>query len=195
MLSNTKLLSVGVILSVLPWGTCLADDPSPSPQEQIRKLVPTATAMRREDFEKIARAPRPTKDSVKEQSLTWVLFSLDLKGKKSLQFRYLTEPAPHPSELANEVYRQIGSGRFAVLTAPVTMIQANRITKLTCQVQDDSAQGKISFRVPKLYAGEVDYVAEKRESGWVITDFTMSDFDVHIRRHEDGRWKRVPIKD
>ena len=47
-----------------------------------------------------------------------------------------------------------------MLLAPVTMIQAERITVFTCTVEEDTARGVISFEVPKLYAGKVDYVAQ-----------------------------------
>ena len=73
---------------------------------------------------------------------------------------------------------------------PVTMIHADRIQEVTCKVDGDTARGTIKYEVPKLYAGQVDYVARKSDDRWTITEFHLPAHDIHLSRSESGAWRK-----
>jgi hypothetical protein len=165
----------------------LADD-----AEEIKKLIPAASGMARADFEKLAMsdtAPKPS--DVEEKTLTLLLFTAkprdDTKAKE--QFRFLTTGYPKPSQLAAEMYRSLNLAGTKVVLAPVTMIHADRITGLTCEVMEGTAKGTVSFEVPKLYAGKADYVARKVDGAWRIEEFAMPGYEIRVVRGEKGKWK------
>ena len=69
------------------------------------------------------------------------------------------------------------------------MIQQDRITDVTCEVDGKSATGTVSYKVPGMYSGEVKYVAEQQPTHWHITELIVSDYDIHLVRGEGGLWK------
>jgi len=159
---------------------------------QIREYITQAAAMRRSDFNRIARmssSPKPA--DFEDKSLTLVLlFSVHIDQlKKSDQFQFQTDQTPRPSRLAQEVNRGLLRGPAFIPTAPVSMIQQDRITDVTCEVDGKSATGTVSYKVPGVYAGEVKYIAEKQPTHWHITELIVSDFDIHLARGEGGLWK------
>jgi hypothetical protein len=117
----------------------------------------------------------------------------DAKAKE--EFRFLTPRPAKPSELAAEMYRSWSLGGSKVVLAPVTMIHANRITKITCDVKGNTAKGVVSFEVPKLYAGQVDYVARKIDGTWRIVEFAMPAQEIRVVLGENGKWKEKPAQD
>jgi hypothetical protein len=173
--------------SLLLASAALADD-----ADDIQVLIPHAAGMARADFEKLAKAPKaPKAGDVKEKSLTLMLFTAVPKDdeRAKQRFHYLTASAPKPAQLADEMYRStIVAGARAVLL-PITVIHADRITKLTCDVKGDTATGVVSFEAPKLYAGQADYVARKRDGVWQIEEFALPEYDIRIKLADDGKWR------
>jgi hypothetical protein len=182
MQTSIRSLALAIIFAVLA-GVTRADD-----KEEVKKLIPGAAAMLRADFEKLAKSPTaPKADDVADKSLTLMLLSLrppeqPTEGQKA-EFAFLTERVPPPSKLAAEIYR----GRFSL--APATFIHANRITEITCEVAGDKATGAVSFKVPELYQGKVSYVAQRKETGWQITEFSMPAHGIQVVRGENGMWQ------
>jgi len=192
MRSSQLVLSVVLLVST-GFGRALADD-----AEEIRKLIPFASAMKLADLDRLAMSPTSPKESdVEDKSLTLMAISVrvtaDEDEKAREQFRFLGEPGAvaKPSELAKELTRYVvGKGRFRVALGPVTFIQADRITDFTCKIDGEAATGTVSFEVPKLYAGKADYVARRTGGKWQITEFLMPGRGIHIVRGEDGKWRR-----
>lgn len=157
----------------------IADDAA-----EIQKLIPAASAMAKADFDKLAMSDVPLKASdLDEQSLTLLLFltpCFDDAAKRE-QFRYFG--CPKPSILAAEMRRKPGF-------APITMIHANRITGITCDVKDDTARGVVSFEVPKLYAGKVHYVARKQDGKWRIEEFALPAYNIQVAHGQSGKWEQ-----
>jgi hypothetical protein len=160
---------------------------------RIRELVPAASAMARQDMDKLARSPTAPKASdLEEKSLTLMLFTLKPKDTEEAkqQFRFLTEGTPKPTAIAREIYRvAMRVGNVSLLKGPVTFVNADRITDFTCEVDGDTAEGSVSFKVPELYQGKVDYVARRKEDEWQIEEFVMSTYDIHLVRNTEGTWE------
>ena len=159
---------------------------------EIKKLVPAASAMTKADFEKLAHSETSPKASdVEDKSLTLMLLTLKMRDDVTAraQFRYLAQGPIKMSDLVAEIYRTLNLGRTRVLLAPVTMLQANRITELTCAVEGDTAKGTIAFEVPKLYAGKVDYVARKAGGKWRIEEFHVPAYEIHVMLGKSGKWE------
>lgn len=170
-------------------GLTVRADEAPSDADQIKALIPVQTAIDRRDFEKVALAQSlPKASQFKDQSLSWVLFCTDSDQLKDAgdQFRYVGRPAIRPSTLAREMYRSIGNTR--ILTAPVTMIHADRITEFEVNVVDDRATGTFAFEVPDLYEGKADFVANRRNGFWLIDELMMPKLKIHIVRDAEGVW-------
>ncbi|MBD3674739.1 MAG: hypothetical protein HUJ26_14555 [Planctomycetaceae bacterium] len=180
------LLSLGV--AIAPTNVAADDRPA---IEQIREYITQATAMRRSDFNQMARmTSSPEPDDFQDKSLTLLLFTYRFPtDEKTEQFQLLSEFPPKPSELARVINRGFGSGALFIPTAPVSLIQQDYITDLTCDVEGDRASGVVSFRVPKVFAGKVNYIAEKTAARWQITELMMSDLDLHLVRGDEGLWK------
>jgi hypothetical protein len=163
---------------------------------EIKALIPAASAMSLADFDKLATSETgPDPAAVEDKTLTLMLLALRVQEGEAAktQFRFLgAEGAyPPPQKLAQEITRFVRRvGGVRVATGPVTMIQSDRITDCTSRVDGDQATGTVSFRVPDLYEGQVDYVARRREGKWRIEEFSMKAYGVHIVRGEDGKWKQ-----
>ena len=158
---------------------------------EIMKLIPEASAMARQDMEKLARSPTAPKAlEIVEKSLTLMLLALEPKDDNQAkeQFQLIAKGISRPTEIVQEIY----SGReFPEGTKPgglVTLIHADRITDFTCEADGDTATGAVSFEVPKLYQGKVNYLARRRNGKWEIEEFMMPAYDVHIVRDEKGIW-------
>jgi len=186
-IARTLLLLVLVFNS--PGSSLHADD-RPA-EEQIREYITQAVAMQRVDFNKIARATSsPKVEEWDDKSLTLVLlFGTGIREEESDQFQFHTDRTPRPNELVREVNRGFGGYRFFLPDAPVSMIHQDRITKVTCQVDEESATGTLSYNVPGMYSGKVDYVAEKQPTHWHITELIVSDYDIHLVRGDGGLWQ------
>jgi hypothetical protein len=47
----------------------------------------------------------------------------------------------------------------------------------------------VSFEVPGLYQGKVQYAAQRHHGKWLITEFIMPAYGIHLVRADDGLWK------
>ena len=158
----------------------------------IRKLIPAASAMARQDMDKLARSHTiPKASDIEEKSLTLMFLTLPLTDDKEAkeQFRYLTKVIPPPADIAREFYRgDLRVGKVTLSKGPVTCIHADRITDCTCKVDGDVAKGTVSFEVPRLYKGKVEYVAKRKDDKWQIEEFIMSAYGIHVVRNARGMW-------
>jgi len=161
-------------------------------RDEIKKIIPSDSAMSPADFEKIAtskiaRSPSATKD----RSLTWAL--LNLKPKKTdqakNQFLFLQSNPPDPAKLAAEIARPISFGKKRLYPQPITFIHADRITGFGCMVESEKATGWVSFKVPDLYQGKVNFKAKKNLGKWQITEFMVPAYAIHLIQSEKGLWK------
>ena len=165
----------------------------PTDAEEIRKLVPFAAGMKLGDMDKLATATTSPKPSdLKSKTLTLMLLTVKVNEddeKARAEFRFQGVNSPKPSELAEEINRSVrGAGRFRFALGPVTMIHADRITDFTCKVDGDSAKGTVSFKVPKLYQGKVNYVARRKNEKWRLEEFTMPAYKIHLVLGDKGMW-------
>jgi hypothetical protein len=159
----------------------------------IRQVIPADAAMMRADFERLATDQSgPSASKVEDKSLTLMLLDLRVKDdeKSKEQFRFLTDRYPKPSTLARELHRERRTGERRILLGPVTFIHADRITDFKCKVNGDTAAGTVSFKVPELYQGQVEYVAQKLGGKWFISEFIMPAYRIHVVRGDDGLWKQ-----
>ncbi|MDG2391465.1 MAG: hypothetical protein P8M30_19335 [Planctomycetaceae bacterium] len=178
------LFFVSISIQVSP----LSAQENPAAQ-QIRKLITPAAAMRRADLERIAQMNSlPDPDQFEDYSLTLLLFTYKFDTQTD-QLKLLTNDPFPPSELVAETNRGFGNYPLRIATAPVSAIQQDRITKVTCKVDGNKATGVVSFKVPGMYAGQVSYIAERKDNRWHITDLMMSDLDLHLVRGNGGLWK------
>jgi len=150
---------------------------------KLRSLVPYASAMKQTDFTKLAASARPRE--IEDRSLTLQILATktaDATPAQLKEFRYL-DGVPKPSQLVDEIHRVAVSllGK-RVLKGPVTIIHADRITDFTAKIEGNEATGVVSFHVPKLYEGKVNYRAKKNEENWRIIEFHLPANDIHIER-------------
>jgi len=163
----------------------------PDPAAQIRKLIPEASAMARQDLEKLASSPTaPKASNIVEKSLTLILLALEPKDDDPAkeQFQFLEKGISHLPQIVEEICRGLESPEGAKPGGPVTFIHADRITDFTCEADGDTASGAVSFEMPELCQGKVNYVARRRDGSWHIEEFTMPAYDVQIVRDGKGMW-------
>lgn len=181
------LFATVLCLGLFSGSAAVADDAS-----DIKQAIPADAAMMRADFEKLATSSSvPSASKVQDKSLTLMLLDLKVKDTKKAreQFRFLTDNYPQPSTLSEELYRERHTGKRRVLLEPVTFIHADRITDFTCKVTGDEAAGTVSFKVPELYQGKIEYVAQRHSGKWFISEFIMSAYDIFLVHTNDGHWK------
>ena len=163
----------------------LADD-----KEEIRKLIPDATAMKKEDLTKLATSPSaPKAADIEDKSITLYILSMraDRTDEQVQEFKMLNE-TPRPSDLAKEISRSRRIGSFELTLGPTTAIHGDRIKDISCEVDGDTARGSVTFHVPNLYEGKLDYIAERQDEAWRITELLMPAHGIHIARGENGLW-------
>lgn len=189
-MNRTSYLAILLILLAVP---VIAGEDSKI-EDQIRELIPAATAIDREIYKKIVSGKiNPIKEALTNHSLTaeLMVLSSDVVRKPSDDFRYLTEVPPKPTAMASEMYRSLGIGNLALYTYPVTMIHEDRITQCQVDIDGERAAGTFKFQVPDLYEGQADFVAERKESDWRLVAFRMNGLGIHIRRDNAGQWWRA----
>ena len=183
---------VFAVCFALAVNSTFADD-----QSAIRQAVVYDSAMSHTDFKRMADSRNGIKP-FNDNSLTWAIMSLsgDDDVRTNPDFRVLHAEDSKPAELAaawqNEIYRERVTGDRRILTHPITIIHADRITSITCEVKGAIATGVVAFKVPELYQGSVRYSANKGESGWVISEFEMPNRRIHLVRNPNGFWISKP---
>lgn len=187
---NSGLPVMIILLSLAEIATAHADV-----RADVEKLVPEASAMKQEDFEKLAgdRAA-PTEKAVRDKSLTLMLLAANASVASEAQrqeFKYLGDKPLKPSEIAKEIYRPaFRIGQRTILKSPVTFLSADRITNVTAEVDGDEATGTVTFIAPKLYEGLVQYAAVRDSGGWRITEWRMPAYGIHLTRDGGGLWQK-----
>ena len=177
--------------------------PTPEkPAEEIRQLIPDATAMTPEDFEKVLAEGESLKAPVGEVSLTRTFLRMrpppanDPKRKQMDEEFAVTTGSNQLS--ARQFTAEIYGPYFphVAITAdvanfpagPVTFVHADRICDVTCDVKGDTATGIVSYEVPKLYRGKFHYVASRKGGAWQITELSMPAWGIRLVRGEKGTW-------
>ena len=164
-----------------------------SDAEQIKRLIPDATAMTLTDFKVLFVFHYPVDvSSLEKASLTAMLIDLrpaieNVKEAKE-QFELLkSDNVIYPvANIRDEIARSPDPRRP---TPPITMIHADRITGFTCQAEGDAAKGTVSYEVPQLYRGKFDYVAARAGGHWRITEFSVPACKIHVVGDELGKWR------
>ena len=121
---DRPLISVCILLLVigLPAGLPAAD------VDEIRKLIPAASAMKKKDFERMATmATAPRASDFADQSLTLTLLALRPKDSElaKREFQFLADGLLRPADLAGE-QRESGAG-FDIVCAAYMLGYAHRI--------------------------------------------------------------------
>jgi hypothetical protein len=175
-----------VVLSAV----AVADDPG-----KIQQAIVYDSAMTHLDFERIAKSKSGVRPSdFTDKSLTFAIMSLDAEDTETANrdFRVLWGDMPKPAAMANEIYRERITGSRRILTGPVTLIHADRITSFACDVKGNVATGIVGFRVPRLYEGSAKFMARNGKSSWIISEFQIPSRKIHLARNLDGFWKSEP---
>jgi len=184
-----------------PEGEALGVDAAVA--SQLRELIPRASGLPSALFKKIAQTtvqvdPEFLRQSGSGETLTVLFltkgFPKPLEGGRN-HFRLAEgRGALNPAALARELCREHRLGPL-VFTAPyATMIHADRITKLTCTVEGEKASGTVVFQAPGLYEGDVDYVAERADGQWRITEFLLPGYGLKTVRTGKGAWEARELK-
>jgi hypothetical protein len=161
----------------------------------IKALIPAATAMSPDDFQKLATSAEGMKPSdFAEQSLTVMLLGVQ-RGRSEeaeKEFKWLFEGGmAKPSAIVDEISRQGPLLRkLGVRPEPITFVHADRITGCTCTVKADTATGTVSYQAPGLYEGKFDYIAKREKGKWQITELVMPARKTHIVRNAKGMWEK-----
>ena len=154
---------------------------------EIRDLIPGAAAMPAEDW---ALAAEGTGfGSFENRNLTALLLGASVpSGPPDFEIAS-TDPAAMASALTR--------GDL------VSVIHGEDIKSFKCKVQKAEADaaaavelvaaGTVSFEVPGIWKGSVDFAAEKRGGKWVITEFHFPKSDRLLTRTGDGSWKLESI--
>jgi hypothetical protein len=180
-------IAAGVLVALAVGSVARADDAA-----EIKKLVPEAAAMSREDFDRVAHSRTAIKPSeMEDKSLTWMVFTIPVvRGTPKAALEQFKFDDLKPGRLLAEWSRSTAADGVAVPKGLITAIHADRITGLTCKVEGDKATGTVSFKVPHLYQGKVDYVARRTGGKWQIVEFHLPGRGVHIVRNPKGMWEQ-----
>lgn len=159
--------------------------------DKAKALIAEAAGVPAKAFEALSTAPNPTPDLLAEprgQTLTWWVMSYAPDKdtpKNPVAFKFLTDQL-NPSELAKAISGPKGADGKHRATA--TVIHPEYITDCTCKVEGEAAIGTVSFKVDKLYEGNIDYTARKKDGAWRIEGFRLPDYKVTLALGADGKW-------
>jgi hypothetical protein len=172
------MIAVLVLTTCGSNGVSTADDADDKAREEIKLLLPEATAMTKADLTLMSRADQVAVsiDHIKNQSLTlWVAGS-----KKA-----------HKSDRIIKDNLELFIPAFAkevLNNKPSTLFQAASIKSLTCTVKEDTARGTFTFKEGPL-SGAFGYVAKRINGKWELVEFTCPKSEVKTIRQENGLWK------
>lgn len=182
---------------LVPVGTTprrsAADEGTPE-RKDLKKLLARAAGVDARVMEKIATSPmQPTFSDFESQTLTAIVLALpgakEGASKKKEQFRY--EGPVKPKDLFAEIYRSKGFGPLRIKPDFATILQEDRITDIRERRDGDDLRGTVSFRVPRMYAGKVDFVARPSGDSWRIVEFSLPAYGIRTRLDPTGKWKLV----
>jgi hypothetical protein len=158
--------------------------------KSIRELIPEASGIPAEVFARIATSSDPPVAAFhRSQPLTFGLWSFKIlpqvdglaeamKPRKE-EFAIV---ANRPNALSEELERSgpLGYG---------TLLQADSIKDITCEISGATATGVIIFEAPEVCRGKVEYTAIYDEGQWSIAEFRLPVRRWTFRRVEADRWE------
>lgn len=160
--------------------------------EKAKSLIPEAAGIPADVFEKLGSDPNPTPDKLaapRGQTLTWWTMSYAPNKdtpKKPTSFRFLSDTL-NPAALARAISGP--KDKDGKHRKYASLIHPEYITDCTVKVTGDTATGTVSFKVEKLYEGEVEYKARKNKDGvWRVEEFRLPDYKVTLALGADGKW-------
>jgi hypothetical protein len=164
-----------------------------TPAATIRRLIPAAAGSRADVLYVIAQSPTTPKPAelLVDSALSSIVLMYRIHPPgvyeaNAEEFRFEAPTTPKPSGLVRELFRGKYLGYYS-------MIHADRIADFTCEVDDETARGSVSFQVPGQWAGKVQYAAERVDGRWRITEFQMPIHRWRFVRTETGRWKWLTV--
>jgi hypothetical protein len=163
--------------------------------EAAQELLPSAASMSSADFEKLATASSPSPETIENQTLTWVLLTLNplktsYENATVLEdFNFPTGNAlPQPSQIAEVIYKSKAKGY-------ATFLQPDLITDCSCQSDGDTANGFVTFSAPDLFTGKVQFIARRNEGKWQIEEFLLPNYGIKTTLGTDNQWHQSGIDD
>ena len=155
-------------------------------ENEIKALIPAATALSAEDF---ARLTAPGMTPVESESLMFLFMECDPATEdeeKKKEFSYVGGPGTEadPAKLAGMISR--GPHK--------TFVKTDWITEFTCEMQMGSATGTVAFEVPEMIRGSFHYKAAETDDGWQIEEISLPAYGLITRRQKDGKWKRSEME-
>ena len=184
-------LNILLILSLLFFSCCAPTQAQKEAESAkiIRQLAPAAAGIPEKDFIKFANTGQaPDRNGINNnQPLTLIIMchvvsdipkEIYMDRFAEFQFSSLT---PNPNKLVQLLKPSVDGERWSAL-------QDQHITDLTCEVDDDTAKGIISFDAG-IYSGQVHYTANKEGRNWQIDEFSFPVHDWRFTRNKDGNWE------
>lgn len=183
-----------IILSCLAGCQAQEDEQSvahnahPETAKIIRQLAAAAAGISDADFTKLARSgstPNPVLVSSQPLSLVVMCHAVmrlpeEVVKERDAEFKF-SSFTPNPNKLVDLL-------RPTPTVDCWTMLHPKYITDVTCDVENDTATGVISFDAEHC-AGHVHYVASKEDKNWQINEFSFPVRDWRFVRGEDGNWQ------
>ncbi len=169
---------------------------SPAPPETnadaraIRRRIPAAAGMSVADFRRLAMAvTAPGADSLVDQSLTLASMTVPMARPDAAGASVLQEEFSFAGDVSVPPYRIAQAISGSAWLGYCSIIQHDRISKFTCTVDDDRAQGIVAFEEPGVYRGKIAYTAERTGDEWWITGFEMPARKWRFHRVGRGPWQ------
>lgn len=158
---------------------------------RIKKLVSEAAGITVDQMNVLGKSkgPRPKIEDFDSKPLTAWLFSIDPQAvaeknpNASEDFRFLTEKLPKPLDMARALMPN-------ALRGYASFIQPEYITKVTLDIEGDTASGEVSFEKKGLYRGKVLYTAKRSKKTWQIEELDMPNLGIKTVRDNEGKWSR-----
>ena len=104
----------------------------------------------------------------------------EMQKDRSPELRF-SETTPNPSKLVDLI-------KPTTTVDCWTALHPKYITKVTCDVENNTATGKIVFDAG-LYAGQVQYTASKVRGNWQINEFKLPAHNWRFILGKDGNWQ------
>ena len=166
----------------------------------VRSDVPVAAQMTLHDMGQIMELRRSTptpmtsmiEDVCDNKSLTLILYTLrpeeDPQAKQ--QFELLTDYFSAARGMGEELQRTSQINASWNTPGVMTLVAADRIKLVTCEVDGGIATGIVAFETPGIYRGRVEYVAKNQDDSWRVTEFNLSAYGIRLYRNADDSWRK-----
>jgi hypothetical protein len=160
-------------------------------EKVIQDLIPLASAIPNESWEPAEESSHPGTHLLDTKPLTVGLMyhyrrqpfeELEEAINVRRQEFFIDWPVPPTAKVSTEFERSVANGYR-------TIVQADRITNVTCNVVGRAATGEFSFQVPEIGKGTVQYSANHEAGNWQITEFRLPTHNWRFQLAESGKWK------